>query len=232
MIKKSELLKNVYTPKEVANYLGIKTRTLFRWGDEGLIEYTETIVNGSVSRRLYSREALINKLDEMGMLVDDLSNNRHDIVYARVSTHKQKNRGDLDRQLTTLKLYAIEKNPINLLSITDVASGLNDNRKGLNQLINLIQKDEVNRIFITYKDRLTRFGFNYLKAIADFHHTEIIVVSTETTDKALETELAEDIISIIHSFSGKLYGLRKKVKTNIDEVLEDEDNSIDRNASD
>lgn len=226
MIKKSELLKNVYTPKEVANYLGVKTRTLFRWGDKGLIDYTENIVNGTVSRRLYSRESLINKLNEMGMLFDDSLNDRKDIVYARVSTHKQKNRGDLERQLTTLKLYAIDKNPVNLLSITDVASGLNDNRKGLNQLINLIQKDEVNRIFITYKDRLTRFGFSYLKAIADFHHTEIIVVSSETTDKSLEIELAEDIISIIHSFSGKLYGLRKKVKTDIDEVLEDEDNSI------
>ena len=226
MIKKSELLKNVYTPKEVVNYLGVKTRTLFRWGDKGLIDYTETIVNGTVSRRLYSRESLINKLNEMGMLFDDSLNDRKDIVYARVSTHKQKNRGDLERQLTTLKLYAIDKNPVNLLSITDVASGLNDNRKGLNQLINLIQKDEVNRIFITYKDRLTRFGFSYLKAIADFHHTEIIVVSSETTDKSLEMELAEDIISIIHSFSGKLYGLRKKVKTDIDEVLEDEDNSI------
>ena len=227
MIKISELTKTIYTPKEVANYLGITTRTLFRWGDQGVIKYTETVVNNSVSRRLYSREALIKKLDDMGLLFDDSKNIRQDVIYARVSTHKQKERGDLDRQITNLKLFAIDRNPIDLLCITDVASGLNDNRKGLSQLVNLIQNDKVNRVFITYKDRLTRFGFNYLKAIADFHNTKIVVISNETTDNSLEMELAEDIISIIHSFSGKLYGMRKKVKMDIDEVLENENNSID-----
>lgn len=222
MINKSELTKEYYPPKDVAKYLGITTRTLFTWGDKGLIEYVETVVDGTVSRRLYKREALINKLDEMGVLFDDTANKRRDIVYARVSTHKQKERGDLERQLTTLKLYASDKNPVNLLSLTDIGSGLNDNRKNLMKLLELVQEDNVNRIFITYKDRLTRFGFNYLKTIADFHHTEIVVVSSETTDKSIEAELAEDIISIIHSFSGKLYGLRKKVKHDIDEVLDNE----------
>lgn len=226
MINKSDLTKNTYPPKDVAKYLGITTRTLFRWGDKNLIDYTETFVDGVVSRRMYSREALINKLDEMGLLFDDLSNNRRDVLYARVSTHKQKNNGDLDRQMMTLKLYAVDQNPNNLLSITDVASGLNDKRKGLLQLLDLIQNNRVNRVFITYEDRLTRFGFNYLKTIADFHHTEIVIVSNKTHDKSLETELAEDIISVIHSFSGKLYGLRKNVKKNIDEVLENENNSV------
>lgn len=73
----------------------------------------------------------------------------------------------------------------------------------------------MSRVFINYKDRLTRFGFNYLQLICDFHKTEIVVVSTETEDKTMPEELAEDIISIIHSFSGKLYGLRKKVKEDI-----------------
>lgn len=122
MINKSELTKEYYPPKDVAKYLGVTTRTLFTWGDKGLIEYVETVVDGTVSRRLYKREALINKLDEMGVLFDDTVNKRRDIVYARVSTHKQKERGDLERQLTTLKLYASDKNPVNLLSLTDVGS--------------------------------------------------------------------------------------------------------------
>ena len=176
MIYKSELTKELYKPKEVAHYLGITPRTLFNWGNRNLIAYNETKIEGVVSQRLYPREALITKLDEMGMLYDDTMAQRQDVVYARVSTHKQKTRGDLDRQEEALKLYAVNQNPVNLISITDVASGLNDNRKGLMKLIDLIQNDKVNRVFVTYKDRLTRFGFNYLKAIADYHHTEIIIV--------------------------------------------------------
>jgi Predicted site-specific integrase-resolvase len=219
MINKSELTKELYTPKEVARYLGITPRTLINWGNKDLIAYIEIKNEGVVSRRLYERNALINKLDEMGTLYDDTQAQRQDVIYARVSTHKQKARGDLDRQEETLKLYAVNQNPVNLISITDVASGLNDSRKGLTRLIDLIQNDKVNRVFVTYKDRLTRFGFNYLKAIADYHHTEIVIVSSETQDKSLEVELAEDIISIIHSFSGKLYGLRRQVKHGVDEAL-------------
>ncbi|NBL00221.1 MAG: IS607 family transposase, partial [Erysipelotrichia bacterium] len=148
-----------------------------------------------------------------------LDETRKDVIYARVSTHKQKNRGDLERQINNLKIYASDLNPIDLEVISDVASGLNDNRKGLLKLINLIQEGKINRVFISYKDRLTRFGFNYIKQICDFNNTEIVIVSNDIENKAVELELAEDIISLIHSFSGKLYGLRSKVKLEIDKEL-------------
>ena len=111
-----------------------------------------------------------------------------------------------------------------LYTPADVASGLNDDRKNLNQLLLKVQNNEVNRIFISHKDRLTRFGFNYLKNICDFHNTEIVILSKEKQENSLEQELAEDIISIIHSFSGKLYGMRKSVKKKIDQELENEEN--------
>lgn len=135
---------------------------------------------------------------------------------------KQKERGDLDRQIDKLKLFAIDKNVNNLKVISDVASGLNDNRKGLIRLIQSVQKGEVNRIFISYKDRLTRFGFNYIKQICDFNNVKIIIMSDDQEDKSLEFELAEDIISIIHSFSGQLYGLRKDVKSKVAKELDDD----------
>ena len=75
---------------------------------------------------------------------------------------------------------------------------------------------QIERIFILYRDRLTRFGFRYIKQICDFHHVEIVVVSEEETTKTQSEELAEDIIALIHSFSGKLYGLRKRIKEGID----------------
>lgn len=62
-----------------------------------------------------------------------------------------------------------------------------------------------------YKDRLTRFRFNYIKQICDFHNTEIIIVSNEKNDKSLQEELVEYIISIIHSSSTKLYGMKHKI---------------------
>ena len=129
--------------------------------------------------------------------------------------------GDLDRQVEKISTFAISKNPINFLIFKELGSGLNDNGKQLLKIINMVENNEINRIFILYKDRLTRFGFNYLSTLCKTHNVEIIIVSTEQNDKSIQEELVEDIISIIHSFSGKLYGLRKSVKTKINEELEE-----------
>lgn len=81
----------------------------------------------------------------------------------------------------------------------------------------MVQNGEVNRIFISYKDRLTRFGFNYIKRICDFHEVQIIIVPEEAGHKSDSEELAEDIIALIHSFSGECYDLRHKIKESIDD---------------
>lgn len=221
MINKSQLTKDLYNPRDMLKFLGISSRTLYTWGDQGRIQYKAIYKDGKVTKRMYTRDEVIKQLNMAGLLFDD-SNVRQDVIYARVSTHKQNERGDLDRQIDKLKLFAIDKNVNNLKVISDVASGLNDNRKGLIRLIELVQKGEVNRIFISYKDRLTRFGFNYIKQICDFNNVEIIIMSDDQLDKSLEFELAEDIISIIHSFSGKLYGLRKEVKSKVAKELDDD----------
>ena len=97
----------------------------------------------------------------------------------------------------------------------EIWSWLNDNRKELNKLLTIIQEGKIKRLFVLYKDRLSRFGFNYIKNVCDFHWVEIIIISQELVEKKLEEKLAEDIISIIHSFSWKLYWLRKKIKDGI-----------------
>ena len=219
MVYKSSLTKECYRVGELAKMLGVVNSTVHKWLVDGLIPYF-TLPNSK--RRKIARQDVINLLQERGILFDDTDNKRSDVIYARVSTHKQKERGDLDRQIQSLLQYCATQNPKNLKTISDVGSGLNDHRKGLMKLLSLVFEDKVDRIFVSYKDRLTRFGFNYLQAICDFHHTEIIIVSTETQDKTVEYELAEDIISIIHSFSGKLYGLRKKVREKVDKELKDE----------
>lgn len=192
--------------------LGCSVRTVQNYCDENKIISYRNVKN----RRLVDKDKLIDFLQSIDCYIDDIKAQRQDVIYARVSTNKQKSRGDLDRQVEKISAFIISQNPQNLKVFKEVGSGLNDNRKQLLQLIDMVCENQVNRIFVLYKDRLTRFGFNYLKTICNKHNVEIVVVSNETEDKSIQEELAEDIIAIIHSFSGKLYGLRKTIKQKID----------------
>ena len=212
MIKKSQLIKDTYKPGEFAKMLGCSTFTLYLRENEGKLKvyYTDT------GRRFYKREDVIEELNKKGLLlVDEV---KTDIVYGRVSTHKQKERGDLDKQISYVLNQVALMNPVDLEVLSDVGSGLNDERKNFKKLLNKIMSGKINRVFILYKDRLTRFGFGQLEIICKFFGTEIIVLSENDDDKIIEEELAKDIVSIIHSFSGKLSEMRRKeVKYKIDE---------------
>lgn len=96
------------------------------------------------------------------------------------------------------------KNP---LILKEQGSGLNSKRKKILKLIDLIQSDKINRIYITYKERLTRFGYEYIEKICIKHGVKIIALH-EQEEKTTEEELVEDFMSLLASFSGKLYGLR------------------------
>lgn len=215
MIKKSQLTKDTYKPGEFAKMLGCSTFTLYLREKEGKLKayYTDT------GRRFYKREDVIEELDKTGLLlVDEV---KTDIVYGRVSTHKQKERGDLDRQISYILNQVALMNPVDLEILSDVGSGLNDERKNFKKLLNKIMSGRIHRVFILYKDRLTRFGFGQIETICKFFGTEIIVLSETDGDKTIEEELVEDIISIIHSFSEKLSEMRRKeVKYKIDEEFE------------
>ena len=213
MFTKSQILsRKTYKTGDVGKLLGITNQSVIRYCNRGILPCHET----EYGHRRILAEDLFQYLEIHGLAYDDTENNKHDVIYARVSTHEQANRGDLDRQVDKVKLFAINHNVQNLIVKTDIGSGLNDNRKSLSKLIDMIQKGEVNRIFVLYKDRLTRFGFKYLEQICLFHNVQIIVASDETDNKSQSEELAEDIISLINSFSGKLYGLRHKIKSEID----------------
>ena len=216
MIKKSELIKDTYKPGELAKMLGCSKSTLTNRERAGKLR-TYYVDSG---RRYYKKEDVILALKEKDLLIED--DIRSDVLYARVSTHNQKNRGDLDRQIS----YSLSKialmNPNDLEIFSDVGSGLNDERKNFKEVLNKIMSGEVDRLFVLYKDRLARFGFGQIEEVCKHFGTEIVVLSEDEKSQSLEEELAEDIVSIIHSFSGKLYGMRrKKVKNEIDEVLKD-----------
>ena len=145
--------------------------------------------------------------------------NRYNVIYCRVSNTKQKD--DLDKQEQVLKEYAISNgNKIDYV-FKDIASGMNESRKDLNELIKLVVENKVNKIFISYKDRLTRFGYNYFEYIFKMFGTEIEVVNL-TKEEDFQTELTQDLISIIHHFSMKMYSNRRKELNALKKVLQQE----------
>ncbi len=202
MYKVSDFTKTAYRTGEAAKILGITTRTIQNYDKLGKLKVCRTEGN----RRVIMREDLIKYLDDKGLIYDDTNSKRHDVIYARVSSNEQKQSGDLDRQA----LYLVEnaKDIQNPIILKEVGSGLNDKRKQLQKLLGMISNHEVRNVYITYKNRLTRFGFNYLETMFNACGTSIIVLQDESNEKTLHDELVEDMISIIS-------------KTNIfDEIVE------------
>ena len=197
MIKQSELTKEQYTIGEVAAFLNINVKTIQRWDREGIFKCERTHTN----RRVINRDNLIEVLNNRGMLFDDTNSSKIDIIYARVSSHEQKNKGDLDRQVSFLVQSVKDlKNPIIL---AEVGSGLNDKRKKLDQLLDMVLQDKVDRIFVTYRDRLTRFGFNYLEKICSYHNVKIFVIKDASEEESIQEELTKDMTALIAFFSDK-----------------------------
>ena len=211
MFTKSQIMKQGnYKTGEVAKMLGISIPTVIRYCEQGIIKHAK---NQYGHRRIEASD-FFDYLLSIGQCIDDSEQNKHDVIYARVSTHKQAERGDLDYQIEVVKLFAIDHNVRNLLIKKDVGSGLNDNRKNLKSLIDLIQQGKVNRLFINSKNRLTRFGFNYIKQICNFHQVEIIIVSDAKDKKPESEELAGDIIALIHSSSSLKHKVMEVLKEN------------------
>ncbi len=131
------------------------------------------------------------------------------VIYARVSSRDQKE--DLERQVKYLGYQVVK-------ILTDILSGLNGNRRGLKQLFKLVEGGEVGKVAITYRDRLTRFGFKYLEQYFNSHGVEIEVIFDDE-EKAPEKELVGDLLAIVTSFAGKLYGMQSHKKKRLVEVV-------------
>ncbi len=132
-------------------------------------------------------------------------------LYARVSSRDQKAKGDLDRQIERLREAATRLGlPEPKHVITEVASGLSNKRRGLMRLMELAERGEVTDVVITCKDRLTRFGFRYLKRFFGSHGVTLHLVNGEEERRSLQEELVDDLLAIVTSFSGRLYGLRSR----------------------
>ena len=215
MIKISELTKEYYRPGELAEMTGRTVRTIQNYCIDGRIKCKIT----EKGRRMIARDEMIKHLRKCRMISREEA--RIDIAYVRVSTTVQKKRGELDRQTEYIIKEIVTRNPKNLKIFREVGSGMNDDRRELSKILNLVMEKKVDRIFILYRDRLTRFGFHYIEQICRKFGTRIEVISDEMKTKSEHEELAEDIISIIHSFSGKLYGMRNRLREVIDNSIKE-----------
>lgn len=139
-------------------------------------------------------------------------------IYARVSSNE--NKSNLKRQAERLKEYAIAKGYKIQHIVKEVGSGVNDARP---KLISLLRKRDYNILLVEHKDRLTRFGFNYIKLLVEEHGKDIEVVNNSDDEKE---DLIQDFVAVIYSFSAKLYGLRRakrKTEQIIKEITEGQD---------
>lgn len=176
---------------EAAQIKGVSADTLRIWEEKGILvpERTEG------GHRRY-------KLSELTG-TSNLSNKKT-VAYARVSNHDQKQ--DLERQSLVLAAYC-EQHKYNYLLIQDLGSGLNYKKKGLRKLLTLILNEEIERLIITNKDRLLRFGSELVFSLCEHFAVEVIVLNKKE-DSSYEEDLAKDVLEIITVFSARLYGSR------------------------
>lgn len=198
---------NYVTAKEAKNILKINATTLKTWKDKGILSYKKL----SDKKILYDIDSILNN--------SDINDNRLNVIYARVSNTKQHN--DLLNQIELVKSYCIT-NGIKISKVyQDIASGMNENRKDFNILINDVISGKIKNIYISFKDRLTRFGFDYFKNLFQKYNVNIVILDElEESNKTFQDELAEDLISIIHHFSIKLDSNRRKKLKEIEKILE------------
>ena len=186
----------VYRIHEMAEKLGVSIKTLQRWDNTGKLPARRTPSN----QRYYTEDQY---LDYMGISVEEPQ--RKVVAYARVSSRDQKD--DLKNQIDFIRTFANAKGVILDECITDIGSGLNYNRSKWNELLQEVMRDEIATIYVTYKDRFIRFGFEWFENLCKQHQTDIVVLNNEETSP--DKELVEDLTSIVDAFSCRLYGLRK-----------------------
>jgi excisionase family DNA binding protein len=176
-----------------AHELGLHPITVRRWIKAGRIQVIPVAREVRIPRTEVER--LVGKID--GRLL---------VLYGRVSGHGQKD--DLAIQLQRLQAWAeTSRKGVETLVLSDIGSGLKASRRQLQRLLKLVCEDKVGEVAITYEDRLTRFGQEYLEALfACFGVTLTVLEPGE--GKTPEQELTDDLLALIASFSGRLYGMR------------------------
>lgn len=189
----------VYNVTQFSKLINVKVKTLQKWDREGILVAYRTPTN----RRYYTHTQYLQFLGQEDNAQKD------NVIYTRVSGNSQKD--DLKRQADFLVEYC-HHNGISIANIySDVGSGLNFNRKDWNRLIDDCLEGRIANIYVAYKDRFIRFGFDWFQRFL-LNKFGVNLIAVNDVVSSPQEELVNDLITIIHVFSCRIYGLRKYQK--------------------
>ena len=192
--------------KQAANQLGVSVSTLRRWDETGVL-VTQITPKG---HRRYDLSKINPNLTR-----NKVEQQRKTIAYARVSSHEQK--PDLQRQIEILELYCSSQG-WSFEVISDLGSGMNYHKKGLKRLLDDILDNKIDRLVLTHKDRLLRFGAELVFALCEARQVEVVIIN-QGENLSFEEELAQDVLEIITVFSARLYGSHSKKNKKLIEAV-------------
>ena len=199
---------------DAAKELGVSVKTVRRWADAGKLRFERS---PSGHRRFFLTDIKRITPRDFNHLEDRIT-----INYARVSSYDQKD--DLSRQIQVLEAFS-GSNGWQFETISDLGSGLNYNKKGLQKLLKRIMQGDVGRLVLTHKDRLLRFGSEIVFAMCEEFETEVVIINKSIEETTFEQELVTDMIELITVFSARLYGSRshknKKLLDNVSKVVQE-----------
>jgi putative resolvase len=190
-------MEKTYPPREFGKLINRTTQTLQRWDRAGILKAHRTPTN----RRYYTH-------DQYLQLIGQKAKAQTLVAYCRVSSAGQKR--DLESQKKAVEQFCVAAGKPVAVWLQDIGSGLNYKRPHFVHLLEMVEHGEVSEIVIAHKDRLVRFGYEWFEKFCQDHGTTVTVMNAETLSP--EAEMTQDLLSIIHCFASRLYGLRKYKK--------------------
>ena len=185
---------NTYPPRVFGRMVGRSVATLQRWDRDGILKAHRTHTN----RRYYTH-------DDYLAVIGQQPKDPKTVAYIRVSSASQKQ--DLANQRKAVEQFCLASGRVVADYLDDIGSGLNYKRKNFLHLMEQVEHGEVSEIVVAHKDRLVRFGFEFFEKFCADHGCKIVIMNAESLSP--EEEMVKDMLTIVHCFSSRLYGLRR-----------------------
>jgi putative resolvase len=203
----------LYTPAQFAKRIAVSVKTIQKWDRLGILPAKRTIT----TRRYDSDDDLAAALHLPRLRID-----RRTVAYCRVCSQAQK--PDLENQKRMLEQYSHQQHIAVDAWITEIGGGMHFKRKQFLRLVDQILAGEVERVILAHQDRLARFGYSLLVHLCQTQLCQLVVMSAEMLSP--EQELVQDLITITHCFSRRLYGLRNYRKA-LEKAIKDDQSAQD-----
>ncbi|MCF2138050.1 MAG: IS607 family transposase [Candidatus Thorarchaeota archaeon] len=211
----------MFSVSEAASRLGVCPKTIRRWHNSGRLHCHRTLgghrrITAAELQRLLALRApsASSRSHRSAPQQHDATGTTMTItttvaIYARVSSHRQARDGDLLRQQELLVKAVRARNGVDPMVFTDIGSGLNMRRRGLLRLLRTARRGLLHTVVVTHRDRLARFAVSLIERLLADHGVHLLVLCEEAPEhRTPQEELVADLLALIASFSGRVYGLR------------------------